>query len=81
MILLVLSGSDLLSERVALPLADFGSSSCVVPAWCVLVLSLLFFPFWRRTGEREEALYDASREEAMYDASGGVSAGESFRRV
>ncbi len=27
---LVLSGSDLLSERVALPLDDFGSSSCVV---------------------------------------------------
>ena len=31
---LVLSGSDLLSERVALPLDDFGSSSCVVPALC-----------------------------------------------
>jgi hypothetical protein len=31
---LVLSGSDLLSERVALPLDDFGSSSSIVPALC-----------------------------------------------
>ena len=50
MILLVLSGSDFLSERVALPLVDFGFSSCVVPAWCGSGSLFAVFPFLAQNG-------------------------------
>ncbi len=86
---LVLSGSDLLSERVALPLDDFGSSSSVVPALCdsdsLCAVSQLQAPWlinhrWLPSLLRSSAL---SLEvlvfllQAVNDASGSVSAGES----
>ena len=51
MILLVLSGSDLLSERVALSLDDFGSSSCGVPALCASGSLSAVFPLPAQNGE------------------------------
>ena len=56
MILLVLSGSYLLSERVALHLDDFGSSSCVVPALCASGSLSAVFPFPAENGGASQCI-------------------------